>query len=407
MPPHTTAAASSAALPHAATLAADSTAANVSAHAAILVSASVALLGFVFGLVVLRYRSLLPHISSRTRTTIALRAGVSGLLIGIGLLVMLPHAAEELVEDGWRLDHVMLLFLSSVAFMFVLEHCVLQHAHVHHSPAAEPAAETTAAPDAAAAAAVNHDNCAKHDTFLPGSIKGRRRAPPPKEARGCIECDADDEESAAASAAAAATAAADSAGQRILRACGLALSLFAWVLHAVMDGMLLGAVTRRALLVPLAVAVAVCALMDVPALVIYLSQRGVARRGTLATLAAFNLGFPAGTAVALGVFAGGRSRQLLNALRCVVGALFIYIALFEMAPPHTHSRALNTLAVAAFAAGVAAAYSAELLEDWAAGEPAHGGDADHAAWHLASHMLDAGTAPKPARALAPEPFLRW
>ena len=75
--------------------------------------------------------------------------------------------------------------------------------------------------------------------------------------------------------------------------------------------------------------------------------------------------------------------------------------------PHTHSRALNTLAVAAFAAGVAAAYSAELLEDWAAGEPAHGGDADHAAWRLASHMLAAGTATKPARALAPEPFLRW
>ena len=147
MPGHTTAAASSANLPHAATL--DSTAANVSAHAAILVSAGVALLGFVFGLLVLRYRSLLPHISSRTRTTIALRAGVSGLLIGIGLLVMLPHAAEELVEDGWRLDHVMLLFLSSVAFMFVLEHCVLQQAHVHHSPAAEPAAETTAAPAAA------------------------------------------------------------------------------------------------------------------------------------------------------------------------------------------------------------------------------------------------------------------
>ena len=54
MPGHTTAAASTAALPHAATLAADSTAANVSAHAAILVSAGVALLGFVFGLLVLR-----------------------------------------------------------------------------------------------------------------------------------------------------------------------------------------------------------------------------------------------------------------------------------------------------------------------------------------------------------------
>ena len=53
MPPHTAAAASSAALPHAATLAADSTAANVSAHAAILVSAGIALLGFAFGLVVL------------------------------------------------------------------------------------------------------------------------------------------------------------------------------------------------------------------------------------------------------------------------------------------------------------------------------------------------------------------
>ena len=173
-----------------------------------------------------------------------------------------------------------------------------------------------------------------------------------------------------------------------------------------MDGMLLGAVTRRALLVPLAVAVAVCALMDVPALVIYLSQRGVARRGTLATLAAFNLGFPAGTAVALGVFAGGRSRQLLNALRCVVGALFIYIALFEMAPPHTHSRALNTLAVAAFAAASrigrrlrrrrpppgTSPSSSNRVNAAGRSEPtaAHGGDADHAAWHLASHMLDAG-----------------
>jgi zinc transporter ZupT len=54
----------------------------------------------------------------------------AGLLVGMGLLVVLPEALEELTQQhGWSVSNVLLLFMCGVLGMFLLEHCMLVHEH--------------------------------------------------------------------------------------------------------------------------------------------------------------------------------------------------------------------------------------------------------------------------------------
>ena len=55
---------------------------------------------------------------------------VSGLLIGTSCLVVLPEALDSLPAAGWTSSQVLLLFLSSAALMFFLDHAVMEHQHV-------------------------------------------------------------------------------------------------------------------------------------------------------------------------------------------------------------------------------------------------------------------------------------
>ena len=57
-------------------------------------------------------------------------AGVSGLLIGTGCLVVLPEALDSLPAAGWTSAQVLLLFLSAAALMFFLDHAAMEHVHV-------------------------------------------------------------------------------------------------------------------------------------------------------------------------------------------------------------------------------------------------------------------------------------
>ena len=57
-------------------------------------------------------------------------AFVSGLLIGISCLVVLPEALDQLPAAGWATSQVLLLFLGAAATMFFLDHTVMQHRHV-------------------------------------------------------------------------------------------------------------------------------------------------------------------------------------------------------------------------------------------------------------------------------------
>lgn len=65
-----------------------------------------------------------------------------------------------------------------------------------------------------------------------------------------------------------------------------------------------------------------------------------------------------------------RSRQdknenalVLDVLRCVMAGLFVYMALFELAPPHAHGRGQNLKYFIAFSVGLISAYMADMFED--------------------------------------------
>ena len=55
--------------------------------------------------------------------------------------------------------------------------------------------------------------------------------------------------------------------------------------------------------------------------------------------------------------------SLLSVLRCVMAGLFVYMALFELAPPHAHGRLNNLKYFLAFSFGLLSAYVADLFED--------------------------------------------
>ena len=54
---------------------------------------------------------------------------------------------------------------------------------------------------------------------------------------------------------------------------------------------------------------------------------------------------------------------MLDVLRCVMAGLFVYMALFELAPPHAHGRLQNFKYFCAFGFGLASAYLADVFED--------------------------------------------
>ena len=147
---------------------------------------------------------------------------------------------------------------------------------------------------------------------------------------------------------------------------GQGLRQAAWVLHAAVDGMVVGSVPRATLLAPAAFAVWVCALQDALAYAVFLTRRRARPRFVLVALVVFALAFPAGAAVACvlqsSLHAGGR--QGLAIVRVAMAAIFCYMAT-ELAPAHTHSKCTNLLYAATFGLGVAAAGAAELFESLA------------------------------------------
>merc|ERR1711865_141651 len=55
---------------------------------------------------------------------------------------------------------------------------------------------------------------------------------------------------------------------------GLLLRLWAWMMHAMLDGVLIGSADQLAVLIPLSFAILICAIQDVAGLYIYFDARG-------------------------------------------------------------------------------------------------------------------------------------
>ena len=66
-----------------------------------------------------------------------LKCFVSGLLSGLGLLVMLPLALDQLTAAGWPYEHILLAFLAGPLATFFVNHVMLDHQHAD-DPSAAP-----------------------------------------------------------------------------------------------------------------------------------------------------------------------------------------------------------------------------------------------------------------------------
>lgn len=192
--------------------------------------------------------------------------------------------------------------------------------------------------------------------------------------------------------------------------CRLLLRLWAWMMHAMLDGVLIGSAEQLAVIIPLSFAILVCAMQDVAGLYIYFNARGATTRFVAIAIVLFAVAFPIGAGISLVVFRvqprppsgvgrpehvhptqhgrwrpsnpsqghglgaepkpRSRSRQdskenalVLDVLRCVMAGLFVYMALFELAPPHAHGRGQNLKYFVAFSFGLLSAYMADVFED--------------------------------------------
>ena len=86
------------------------------------------------------------------------------------------------------------------------------------------------------------------------------------------------------------------------RLCRLLLRLWAWMMHAMLDGVLIGSADQLAVLIPLSFAILICAIQDVAGLYIYFDARGATTHFVAIALVLFSIAFPIGAGISLVVF---------------------------------------------------------------------------------------------------------
>ena len=167
--------------------------------------------------------------------------------------------------------------------------------------------------------------------------------------------------------AAGLTAGVDVSQQQGACTLGIAFRQLAWLVHAMLDGMVLASVRTEVLLAPAAFAVFVCALQDSLAFCILLARSRLAGHAVGACLIVFSLAFPVGAGLASAVaqsqseHGSSVGNETLAVMRVVISAMFVYMAC-ELAPPHSHRRLLNLAHAIVFALGVGVSSLAELFE---------------------------------------------
>lgn len=146
-------------------------------------------------------------------------------------------------------------------------------------------------------------------------------------------------------------------------ALGVALRAWPYVLHSSIDGAMLGTAQSWKTLASLTLCVSLCAVQDVGTIIVSLSASGSSRRATLATNMLFAVGFPFGATLGVAFAA----HVAVAPLQAFAAGLFVYMTVFELAPPHAHGRAAALGQLLAFAAGLALVVVSQTVEGWAAG----------------------------------------
>jgi len=266
---------------------------------------------------------------------------VCGLLSSIGLLVLLPSSVEVLGSHNIGADRAILIFICSACGMFFLHHVVLDHqcggtmvpkAKDDDEPAKQPAlSQHWAQPD----------QC-------------------------CTECQPADEAISEKVPLLGQTAPASKSSwvQWLGWHTAPLVRAFAWFAHSFLDGCMLGTAPSLSVLLATTVPVAVCAVQDAASLVISSGASGYSHRMTIVNALVLAAGFPLGAVMAAASTeaSAAESSVALAYLRASVGGIFLYMALFELAPPHLHGRWASSKLLLAFVVGLALAYASEMIE---------------------------------------------
>lgn len=336
------------------------------ALAALLVAASISAGVVTLSVIVLRSQRALR---SLTNLPAVARSLLSGLLVGLGLCVMLPLAVAHCGPGAEAVQHVLLLFGGAPMIMFFFNHIVLQHSH---GPQGHPAGDASDCLECSQPVRLNAPllfcppvGMPTESTKLVGWT--RTMSFGPKSAKPIVspaKADSDDEDDEGASPRDCASAASQWAS--------VLLRCLPYTVHASVDGALLGTASSPMMLASLALSVAFCSVQDVGTILASLGVAGATYRVKLVTCALFGAGFPLGTACSLALAAASTAsasdhaatERALSSLRAFAAGLFVYMALFELAPPHGHGRLQNLRLLLAFAAGVSIAYLSDSTEDW-------------------------------------------
>ena len=133
----------------------------------------------------------------------------------------------------------------------------------------------------------------------------------------------------------------------------LLLRLSAWVLHSLVDGVVVSTARNATMAFQIALPVTVCGLLDVSALSLQIGKLGATRAELLACVCTFALGFPLGASIGSSWHSAGN--HAISMLRVFTCGVFLYIGAFELAPPHAHGWRAQMLGYIVFFAGFTAA----------------------------------------------------
>lgn len=340
---------------------------NATSFVAVGSATAIGLLGLACGLQLIRQRS---SNTKPLQISARLSAAISGLLAGLSLLVLLPSAMDSLHElgPGHRLDRVLLCYCLGMVFPYFFHHVVLGHSCAMHHAADEPQ-DSTARPSQplwakqgggkkksdgckplwATQGGKKNDGCSNDACYMcPDQNLTPDKAPPyPPSSSGL----------------------ASRVLSRAATTCAVLLRVSAWAAHALLDGYMLGSAQSLSMVGAVALPVGLCAMQDSTSLVIGYLSRGETKREALASLLLLGACFPIGAGGAILLvrfpFAVGGAPHLatLLHLKAFTAGIFLYMAIFEFAPPTPHGRMQSLSALLAFCTGLALAWTAEAFED--------------------------------------------
>jgi len=281
------------------------------------------------------------HYRELTRTVPpAAKCFVSGLLSGLGLLVMLPSALEERPHD-LPLERVLLIFCTAPLVMFFLHHIILEHQHNQYNEHSRHPVGESCICEAPGKFCFFEQPKICPQVICPqvGYLPGPR---------------------------------ATYQVQTVFsKQCLVVFRALPYTLHATIDGALLGAAQSPMMLAALVLPITLCTIQDVGVILVNQGANSASHLAVFTTVLCFAIGFPIGATLVVALTTASFSASaahrewadvILSSLRAFAGGLFLYMSLFELAPSHVHGRLPNLRYLFCFAVGLFVAYTSEAVE---------------------------------------------